>query len=646
MKYIETAVLTNTKGNFDTFTYSVSKETEIKPGQIVKVPFRNRDLYAVILNETEKPGFKTKKVDNFLDITLPAHLIEAAKWMSKYYYAPIHTVFRTILPSGFYKKRRSDHSAVKSPLTKNRASANLILNPDQKRALEKIEKSGNDKPFLLYGITGSGKTEIYLRLIEEGIKNGRGAIVLVPEVALTPQTIQRFEERFSGQVTVLHSYLKETERQRNWNALRNGEKKIVVGSRSALFAPLDNLGLIVVDEEHENSYKQEQTPKYDTIKTAQKIAEFNKAKLVLGSATPSIESYFKAQKNEYILLNLYKRANGSDLPNVEIIDLRKEFKGGNKSIISLKLQDLISETLANQKQTILFLNRRGTASYVFCRDCGYIEKCPDCEIPLTYHGMNNILLCHHCNLKKTSPVICPDCKGAAIKYLGVGTHGIELEIKRLFPEAKIIRMDKDTTKERESYEKIYNDFRERKFDILIGTQMIAKGWDIPNVDLIGIILADIGLNFPDFRSGEKVFQLLTQVAGRSGRGENPGRVIIQTYNPENTAVIFAKKHDFQGFYSCELESRKMLKYPPFSKIIKLIYEDSSPKNAENEAKKLSDLLRKEGFTILGPSPSYILRLKGRYRWQILIKDAGKKPIDLLKFIPKAWSIDIDPKNTI
>lgn len=657
-KYVEIVVLTHTRENYDTYIYS-SREN-IRIGQTVKVPFRNRNVYGVVVAFVKKPNFQTKDIIDILDIEIPRYLITVAKWMSKYYIASINLVFKTILPKGFYKKRRAQDQEIEDTKTEDKEDK-PPLTSDQELALKKIKNTKDNKPFLLFGITGSGKTEIYMRLIEEEIKKGKGSIVLVPEISLTPQTIQRFKKRFPKEITVLHSRLRETERQRNWIDIRNNKKKIVIGSRSAIFAPFNKLGLIVIDEEHEISYKQENTPKYDTITVAEKIAKETGAKLILGSATPQIESFYKAQNNTYHLIKLEKRIFSKDTPSVSIVDLRKEFKAGNKSIFSLKLQEEIKKTLDKKRQVILFLNRRGNATYVFCRDCGYVERCPNCEIPLVQHLIYdlkihnhqnrpfvNFLQCHHCNFKKAVPLLCPNCRSHAIKFHGIGTQKVEAELKKYFPKAKVLRMDKDTTKTSNLYKEMYNNFVLKKYDILVGTQMIAKGWDIPSVDLVGIILADTAINFPDFRSEEKTFQLITQVSGRTGRNNDNdnGRVIIQTYNPSNFAILSAKEGDFIKFYNREINLRKSLNYPPFTKLVKFEYSNIDYNKAEEESKKLASILNNYFDQIVGPSPSFISKQRGKYIWQILAKFNGSFPYDVVKFIPKGWSIDIEPRTIV
>jgi len=649
MKYVEVAVLAHTNENFNTFTYSTPKNTMLKIGQVVKVPFRSRDLYAMVLDFTKKPDFVTKEISKTIDITLPEHLIKLAKWMNEYYAASINSVLRTVLPSGFYKKRRSQKLEIgdwRLEIKKNIPP----LTADQKIVLEKINSPKTKKPFLLFGVTGSGKTEIYLRLIEKQIENEKGSIVLVPEIALTPQTIQRFEERFPGQVTVLHSHLKETERQRNWNDIAEGRKLITVGSRSAIFAPYKNLGLIVIDEEHEGSYKQEQTPRYDALKVAEKISETTGAKLILGSATPRVETFYKAKNGTYELLQLKQRIHGDKMPNVNVVDLRKEYKAGNKSTLSIPLQNKIAEVLDRGKKVLLLLNRRGSSTYVFCRDCGYVETCPNCEIPLTFHMKNNFLLCHHCNFKAKPKTTCPNCQSLAFKYLGAGTQKVELEVKQLFPKANVSRMDKDTTEERGSHEKIYQNFAEGKTDIIVGTQMIAKGWDIGDIDLVGVVVADIGLNFPDFRAEEKTFSLLTQVAGRTGRRDERGEVIIQTFAPENFAIISATDHDYEGFYDKEIQDRETLNFPPFTDLTKIYFSSNDLSLAVKEAAKIKEILdnnmNKKVIQIIGPSPAFIQKQKNSYTFQMIIKHRGNIAQNMIKLLPKGWSIDIDPSITI
>ncbi len=534
-------------------------------------------------------------------------------------------------------------------------SSPLTLSVQQKAAFTEIKKSlEKNKPdvFLLHGVTGSGKTEIYLQALTEAVKQGKRGIVLVPEIALTPQTLDRFASRFPHRVAIIHSRLSLGEQFDQWHQIQNGEFDVVIGPRSAIFAPQPNLGLIVIDEEHEWTYKQDNSPRYHTRDVALKIAELNNTAVILGSATPDVTSYYFSQRGDYRLLEMPLRVTpneGAPLPKVEIVDLREELKTGNTGIFSRLLKSEINKALSKKEQIILFFNRRGTSTFVQCRDCGKVLQCPKCYVSLNYHSDDNRLVCHQCNYKKQVPKTCPQCHSRRIKYLGLGTQKLEQETALAFPSAKLLRWDSDSTKGKNSHREILDTFSQNKADILIGTQMVAKGLDIPNVTLVGVVIADTGLNLPDFRAGERTFQLISQVAGRAGRGLAEGKVIIQTYLPQHYAIQATVNHDYSCFYKQEIEYRKQLNNPPFSRIIRMTYIHANDALCLNEAERMSKQLAFEiesagiyGISILGPSPAFIQRLRGRYRWQIILR--GANPGELLSkiSIPQGWIIDVDP----
>ena len=531
----------------------------------------------------------------------------------------------------------------------------LKLTAQQQAAFNDIRNSlNNNTPgtFLLHGVTGSGKTEIYLQALAETIKLGKRAIVLVPEIALTPQTIDRFAARFPQRVAVIHSRLTLGEQFDQWRQINDGNYDVVIGARSAVFSPQPDLGLIVIDEEHEWTYKQDSSPRYHTRDVALKIAELNRATVVLGSATPDVSTYYHAQRGDYILLQMPERVTpgeGSPLPRVEIVDLREELKAGNTGIFSRLLEAEIKQALAKKEQVILFFNRRGASTFVQCRDCGSVLQCPNCYVSLNYHSDNDFLLCHQCNYKKRTPKTCPRCGSARIKFLGLGTQKLEQETAAAFPKARLLRWDSDSIKGKDGHRKILDTFKEGKADILIGTQMVAKGLDLPNVTLVGVVIADTGLNLPDFRAGERTFQLISQVAGRAGRGEAGGKVIIQTYMPDHYAIQATINHDYAAFYRQEIDYRKELKNPPFTKLIKMTCIHANDTVCRKEAERMKKQLLFEmesaglfGIDILGPSPAYIEKLRGRYRWQIILR--GINPAALLSkiSIPQGWIIDVDP----
>ncbi|SJZ30953.1 primosomal protein N' [Selenihalanaerobacter shriftii] len=504
----------------------------------------------------------------------------------------------------------------------------LTLNQEQRKALNKAEKLLNQSEastMLLKGVTGSGKTEVYLQAISKVLDEGEEAIVLIPEISLTPQTVERFKGRFGRQVAIYHSRLSNGERYDEWLRMKKGKAKVVVGARSAVFAPFNNLGLIIIDEEHETSYKQSSHPKYQTRDVATKRAELNEAMVILGTATPALETYYRVQEGEHEFANLSKRIDDKPLPPVEVIDMREELKADNRSMFSKPLATAIEDRLAKNEQIILFLNRRGFSTFVLCRECGFVLECPNCDVSLTYHADQVSLRCHYCDHRKKVPDICPQCQSRYIKYFGVGTQKVEEAAKDEFPTARILRMDVDTTTRKGSHQAIIDEFKNQDADILLGTQMIAKGHDFVNVTLVGVITADITLNFPDFRAAEHTFQLLTQVAGRTGRGEVTGEVIIQTYNSDHYSIQLAKEHNYEAFYDLEINFREKLNYPPFSNLINLTIKGEDEVEVGRIANKLGAILNQQveeeelKAEVWGPVPAPLAKLRGNYRWQIILK---------------------------
>jgi primosomal protein N' (replication factor Y) len=510
--------------------------------------------------------------------------------------------------------------------------------------------------FLLHGITGSGKTEVYLSAIEATLAAGRSALLLVPEIALTPAVAGQFFARFGDRVAILHSAFTDTERTEQWRRIRSGAAGVVVGTRSGVFAPVRNLGLIVVDEEHDQSYKQEETPRYNGRDVAIVRAQAAGACVVLGSATPSLESRYNAQRGKYTLLELPERIEQRPLPNVELIDMRDEFLETRKqSTFSRKLIEAIGHRLDNREQTMLLLNRRGFSSFVACRACGERIQCRNCAVTLTYHRRDRRLLCHYCGYAERVPSICPKCQSEHIYFLGVGSEKVEDELHSQFPRARITRLDRDTVTGKRQYEVILQGFREGSYDILVGTQMIAKGHDIPNVTLVGVVSADVGLGLPDFRAAERTFQLLTQVAGRAGRGDLPGIVLAQTINPDHYAIRMAAAHDYQAFYEKELNFRRMMHYPPFTAMANLLVRSEKQEEALRLSSELGRLLtpEPENIKVLGPAEAPVPRLKNEFRYQLLIKSASRKVLNehlrrirdfavQNKWPATALVIDVDP----
>ena len=501
----------------------------------------------------------------------------------------------------------------------------LPLTDSQQKAIAPILHSielDQHEVFLLYGVTGSGKTEIYLQSIQEVIEKGQEAIVLVPEIALTPQMVHRFKGRFGDLVAVLHSGLSAGEKYDEWRKIQRKEVKVAVGARSAIFAPFENIGIIIIDEEHETSYKQEEMPRYHARDVAIERAKTYNCPVVLGSATPSLESFARAQKKVYQLLSLPSRMNNQELPSVEIIDMREELRDGNRSMFSRKLFELLQDRLEKKQQSVLFLNKRGHSSFVMCRDCGYVVNCPNCDISLTYHRVNEQMKCHYCGYESYVPNNCPECTSEYIRYFGTGTQKVEEELGKILPEARVIRMDVDTTGRKGAHERLLTDFKDGKADILLGTQMIAKGLDFPNITLVGVLSADTMLHLPDFRASEKTFQLLTQVSGRAGRHQLPGEVVIQTYTPEHYSIELAGRQDYDLFYQREMLIRKLHHYPPFFYLALITVSHENLINVVSATEKMVNYVRTQvsnKAVVLGPAASSIPRINNRYRYQCLIK---------------------------
>ncbi len=509
------------------------------------------------------------------------------------------------------------------------------FNSDQQEAFDTI-KNNPSGHFLLYGVTGSGKTEIFLQMVEEVINEGKEAIILVPEISLTPQTIERFKGRFDEKIAIIHSRLTPTERFNQWRMINNGEVKIVIGARSAIFAPFKNLGIIIIDEEHDSSYISSKDPKYHTAEVAKFRANYHNCNLILASATPSIATMSQVEAGEYKLLELKNRINNT-MPDIEIVDLKEELKSSNYSIISRKLYEEINTNLTNKEQTILFLNKIGHDSYTFCRTCGYVIKCDACDVSMTYHKKINKLICHYCGRTADQPTICPNCHSKKIKEFGAGTEKLEEEVRRFFPNANIMRMDSMTASNKNSYDRMYEDMKAGKIDILLGTQMIAKGLDFKNVTLVGIISADLSLNVGDYKAQENTFQLLTQVAGRAGRDKKKGRVIIQTYRPENFVIQAVKYYDYKSFYKNELIEREAFSYPPYKNMVTIKIINSSRIKTIDVAREFTDNLKAklidyDDVQIIGPNPCKISRINNKHRYNILLKVADEDINEVMDII--------------
>jgi len=664
------------------FTYGVPDELRgtMRVGQVVEVQFGRQVIKACVI-DAETPAQKTttyeiKNIVRVLDeqISIQLHQLELAKQVSSFYFSPLSLVIKLVAPRWFAplkrkeQKKSSKKTAAGNPKVQQIVAGDLVLSPLQQGVYQQIStacEAGRADVYLLHGVTGSGKTEIYTRVIKDVLAQGKQALFLLPEIALTTQFITHFQERFlREEVAILHSHLTPKERALEGRAIASGKARIVIGPRSAVFAPFQSLGCVIIDEEHDASYKQyDQSPRYHAREVAKMLGRIWQCPVVLGSATPSVESYFDAATGKSVLLELpdrFSRAQQEDgaaakeLPLVSIVDMREELKKGNRTVLSEALLEALGELRARGEQAILFLNRRGMSTVVMCRDCGHVMQCPRCEIPFVYHEMRGAaqgLFCHHCALQVPVPTRCPVCSSSYIKFLGAGTQRVQAEIERALPELRIVRMDADTTTTRGSHGRILESFRAHEADILLGTQMITKGFDLPNVNLVGIISVDNLLNMPDFRASELAFQLVTQVAGRAGRRNKRGACIVQTYTPKNPLLQKAALHDYAGFYEQEIRDREALFYPPFARLVKLIYSHEKPEKAASGARSLqAQIVRVVGTDfdgeIIGPSPAFLPKKAGKYYWHVIIKynPATEQPriTELLNQIPDDWTVDIDP----
>ncbi len=627
-----------------TFVYELNEPAEI--GCRVVVPFRKRHVEGFVTGLTKEApqGFEVHAVIKVIDATplVRPDIFKLCKWISEYYVSPFGEVLKGSLPPGITAKHFQGRpspgaTAPRSPGGKgHRAESargkgghtpSLQLTADQSQALSAILSANVFHPILLHGVTGSGKTEIYMRAAEQQLAAGNTALVLVPEIGLTPQLTDRFAERFPGRTAILHSSLTKRQRIDEWLRIYAGDASIVIGTRSAVFAPLENLGLIVVDEEHETSYKQEEVPRYSARDTAVMRAKLADVAVVLGSATPSMESFRNAESRKYQYVTLSNRVENRPLPDVEIVNMREEYAAeGRQVVFARRLLQAVAARLERGEQTMILLNRRGYAAFLLCRHCGYTFQCTSCSVAMTYHRSIDKLLCHYCGLAKRPPSRCPECDSEYIHYVGEGTERLEAELKNAFPDARIGRLDRDTMRHIRDFERVLGGFRKGDIDILAGTQMIAKGHDFPRVTLVGVIGADAPLALPDFRAAERTFQLLTQVAGRSGRGDQPGQVIVQSYFPDHYTFQLAVTQRFEDFYARESRYRKAMFYPPFASLAGIMVTDRDPGRAQSMARdvaKFLDSLRSNAIRILGPAPAPLERLKRVHRHQLLIKSSSR-----------------------
>ena len=661
MKYANLVIDNKSDQTDQLYTYGVKDDAKI--GSKVYVPFarsRNlREAYVVETDEHSGDGLGKRlryieKVDD--DVSLSEEMIRTALWMKKRYICRLIDAVNCFTPVG-EKARRGQR---KNPFAEEKGEPSSVkeLTLQQAQILQRIGEAAKAKThrrFLLHGVTGSGKTEIYIRAAQQVLEQGRNVIVLVPEIALTGQIIDRFIGRFgSGKVAVLHSKLSLGERYDQWKKVRDGcdgDGQIVIGARSAVFAPLENIGLIVIDEEHETTYKSDHTPKYDTIEVALKRVQDkeNNGILLLGSATPSVVSYQRAQEGIYELLELTERYNKVVLPEVSIVDMREELKRGNRSIISSELCSKMKDTLEAGRQVILFLNRRGYSTFVSCRECGYVARCPGCGLSLTYHKAGGQAVCHYCGYHEPAPNKCPECGSKYIRYFGSGTEKLEEAVSDLFPEYAAERLDLDTVKRKGELTRKLKAFRSGKTRILIGTQIIAKGLDFRNVGLSGIVSADVSLNIPDFRSPERTFQLITQAAGRAGRGDSQGHVVIQTYSPEHYAVAFASQHDYKGFFETEKQLRAYMGYPPYSDLFQIVFtarmEDAAKDGAESWYKRIRGrMAREDQEMVFPPQQAYLGKIKDIYRYSMLIKCPQGRRAEYSRIVAAVREEDIEKKK--
>lgn len=663
------------------FSYSVPETlaAKIQPGVRVRVPFRNRDLVGYIVSSAQVQS--PEKIKPILDIlddepVVSTAILELTKWVSEYYGSSWGEAIENALPKWVKYGKKAQRALAKDEgeqFIPDRRK-DLTLSDDQKKALDEIQSAFErsvSKPILLLGITGSGKSEIYIRAIRMMLERGRSAICLVPEIALTEQLRRFFLNHFGDELEIIHSKLGDTERFLAWKRLEQGKRHVVLGPRSAIFSPVQRLGLVVMDEEHEGSYKQETSPRYHAREVAEWRARNEQAVFVMGTATPSLETMYRTTNGEVVRVDLTSRIDNKPLPEVKIVDLKyagSSASKGSSSILTPPMANEIESNLKQRQGTLLLLNRRGFSTHIHCPRCGTVESCHSCQVSMTFHQEDNTLLCHYCNARRPVPPVCGNCKADLLRFAGFGTEKVESEVARRFPQARIARLDADSVRKKGSHEVILKEFREQRIDILIGTQMIAKGFDFPHVTLVGVILADVGLSLPDFRSSERTFQLLTQVAGRAGRGNLPGRVIIQTYSPDHPSIRLAQTHDYLKFYEQEIIGRYPLSYPPYNRLINIIIRSKTEKSAYLYGRALREVLDQYLFgdnpdlaghdvkpELIGPAPLPFYKLRGHFRWHLMIKSPRgllltQSVLKALQSVKKASDVavalDVDPLNIL
>ncbi len=644
------------------FDYAIPHDLTgvVQVGQRVRVPFGKRSVLGFVYAlQPAAAVLELKPIEAVIDQEpmLPSLLLKLAALVADHYVVPIDEVIRAIVPARVRAVvRRTVGRRRQSRILKQATSlppvATVELEPEQQAARERIEvalRRQESQVFLLHGVTGSGKTEVYLAVLEDLLARGDQALILVPDIALTPQTVARYAARFPGRIAVLHSALTEAERAAEWWRIRRGDADIVIGPRAAVFAPLPRVRVIVIDEEESSAYKQERLPRYHAPTVARWLAQRTRAVLIMGSATPSVVAYYAAVTGRDRLLELPHRAQGLPLPPVTIVDMRQEIAAEHRSPLSRPLQSAIAGSLARHEQSILFLNRRGLSTFVMCRDCGVVRECPHCSVALVYHAALNRLQCHYCATTEVMPRRCPACGSRFIKSFGIGTERVEQEVRSLFPAARVLRLDRDVMRTADAADVVFERMAAGEADILVGTQMVAKGLDLPGVTTVGVVNADTGLHFPDYRSAERTFSLLTQVAGRAGRSTRASQVLIQTYTPEHPAIRHARYHDYRGFYREELEVRRAYRFPPFAELIVATYGHRDQQRAEREARAMAEhlsatiaLLKLGDIQVLGPSPAFLYRLKDEFRFEVTLKGADLHRAAQALPRGRGWSLDVDP----
>jgi primosomal protein N' (replication factor Y) len=641
----------------ESYTYEVPEGMDVVPGHRVTVPFGRRNTFGFVISlGTDKPDVETRPIATAgSEPLLLPHQIDLARRVADHYWVPLIECIRAMLPP----RVRGSGSAGSQASTRQRrhtrllelatgpapAAGEVTLTAEQAVALDMIAAGSVT---LLHGAIASGKTEVYLAAAQVALARGLRVLLLVPEISLTPQLVQRVRARLDAPVAVLHTQLTELERAQQWWRTRRGEAQVVLGSRSAVFAPIPRLGLICLDEEGSSAYKQDRTPRYEAGWVARQLAAVTGARLVMGSATPSVATYFQATQGQIALTRMTRRVRG-DAATVELVDMRDEAAEGNRTPLSRRLVDAVTRTLENEEQTILYLNRRGLATYVMCRDCGRSVQCLGCSVALVQHAEIDGLVCHYCGYSRAMPAVCDHCGSRNIRALGIGTQRLEGLVKRVWPQARVLRLDSDVARGPDSYFRIWEEFSERRADILVGTQLVTRGLDLPAVTCVGVVDADLPLHFPDYRSAENTFSLVTQVAGRAGRQGAPSRVIVQTSNPEHYSLRCAAAGDYEGFYGAELPARQAFAFPPYAELAVLTRADRDDARAAASAREAAEAMatgmlkdRIEGIRVMGPSPAFIHRLRGEYRWQVTLKGSGLERARHLAPKGKDWSYDIDP----